>query len=370
MIYLDYSATTKTDSRVLKYFNVVSDKYFANANSRYKLGRMSKSAIKKAGRRILNTLGFNDHEIIYTSCATEANNLAIKGAIEALKGTKNRVITTSFEHSSIIAPINALQRKGLLVSIVRIDSHGQVDLTHLQELMNPDVGLVSIGSVNSEIGIRQPIEEIAKIAHASGALFHCDATQSIGKEIVPLHVADLVTFSAHKFYGIKGIGALIKRRGVALDAQLHGGSSTTIYRAGTPNTPLILSLWKALFQVYKKHEQKYAKVKSLNSYLRELLTKIPSVVINSPSEALPHILNFSLLGRSSRKVVEILSRQDIYISNHSACSSNTRKSLAVLALTGDEKRALSSLRVSLSPSTTKQELRKFVSALKKAGNSR
>jgi cysteine desulfurase len=114
VIYLDYSATTKADSRVLKYFNVVSDKYFANANSQYKLGRMSKSAIKKAGRQILNTLGFNDHEIIYTSCATEANNLAIKGAIEALKGTKNRVITTSFEHSSIIAPINALQEKAFL----------------------------------------------------------------------------------------------------------------------------------------------------------------------------------------------------------------------------------------------------------------
>jgi len=366
VIYLDYSATTKPDIRVLKYYNCVIDKYFANANSLYHIGRLSKGAIRKASTKILKTLGFDDHEIIYTSCATEANNLAIKGVIEA-NGDKRRIITTILEHSSIIAPINALQRKGIVVSNVRLDDDGSVDLNHLKQLMGPDVALVSIGSVNSEIGIRQPIEEIAKIVHESGALFHCDATQSIGKEIISFGVADFITFSAHKFYGMQGIGALIKRNGVSLNPQLNGGASTTVYRSGTPNTALILSLWKAINLIYEHHDQNYAKVQSLNSYLRNLLAKIPTVVINSPQEGLPHILNFSFLSHSSRCVVASLSRQEICLSNHSACSSNNRKSLAVLALTGDERRALSSLRVSISHLTTKSELRKFVAALKKVG---
>ncbi|MFA7020292.1 MAG: cysteine desulfurase family protein [Bacilli bacterium] len=366
MIYLDYSATTKADLRVLEYFNLASVKYFANANSIYKLGRISKGAIKRASNQILDILGFEDHEIIYTSCATEANNLAIKGVIESLKGKKNRIITNLFEHSSVIAPINVLQRKGFIVNNVRFDENGCVDLNHLKELMGPDVALVSIGSVNSEIGIRQPVEDIAQIVHQGEALFHCDATQSVGKEVLPFCVADLVTFSAHKFYGIKGIGALVKRKGVSLTAQLHGGSSTTVYRAGTPNTPLILSLRKALYLAYQNHARKYVKVKLLNIYLRGLLNRIPSIVINSPKEGLPHILNFSYLGHSSRKIISNLSRHDIYISNHSACASETKKSLAVLALTNSNQRASSSLRVSLSHLTTKNELQRFVLELKKA----
>ena len=367
MIYLDYSATTKPNRAVLEYFNLVSIKYFANANSIYSIGRNSKKAIKRASEQLLNTLGFDNHEIIYTSCATEANNLAIKGAVEALKGSKNRIITNLFEHSSVVAPINILQKKGIKVSIVHHDENGRVDLEHLKSLMGPDVALVSIGSVNSEIGIRQPLFEIAKIVHEGGSVFHCDATQSIGKEVLGLHEADLVTFSAHKFYGIKGIGALVKHKDVLLTAQLHGGTSTTAYRAGTPNTPLILSLKKAVTSIYKNHAKRYAKVKLLNMYLRGLLNQIPNIIINSPKDALPHILNFSVLGVSSQKLVNDLSKKEIYLSNHSACSSNNEKSLAVLALTNDEKRALSSIRVSISHLTTKHEIDMLIKDLKKIG---
>ncbi|MDD3207195.1 MAG: cysteine desulfurase family protein [Bacilli bacterium] len=367
MIYLDYSATTKPNRAVLEYFNLVSIKYFANANSIYSIGRNSKKAIKRASEQLLNTLGFDNHEIIYTSCATEANNLAIKGAVEALKGSKNRIITNLFEHSSVVAPINILQKKGIKVSIVHHDENGRVDLEHLKSLMGADVALVSIGSVDSEIGIRQPLSEIAKIVHEGGSILHCDATQSIGKEVLGLREADLVTFSAHKFYGIKGIGALVKRKDVALTAQLHGGTSTTIYRAGTPNTPLILSLKKAVTIIYKNHAKKYAKVKLLNMYLRGLLDQLPYIVINSPKDALPHILNFSVMGISSHKLINLLSKKEIFLSNHSACSSNSEKSLAVLALTNDEKRAQSSIRVSISHLTTKYELDVLIKELKKIG---
>lgn len=367
MIYLDYSATTKTDSRVLKYFNFASEKYFANANSLYRLGQKSKAAINRASKEILNVLGFDDHAIIYTSCATEANNLVIKGVCESLKGTKNRIITTLFEHSSNTAPINLLQKSGFIVNLVRHNENGQVDLLHLRELLGPDVALVSIGSVNSEVGIRQPIEEIASLVHEFGSLFHCDVTQSIGKEKANLQVADYVTFSAHKFFGIKGIGALVKRHNLPLTPQISGGHSTTVYRSGTPTTPLILSTKKALQIIYHNHDRKYQKVASLNVYLRKRLQEIPNVVINSPQDGLPHILNFSFLGYSSRLVVHQLSRSGIYVSNHSACSSNTRNSQTILALTGDKKRASSSIRVSLAHLTTVSELRAFITALKKVG---
>jgi cysteine desulfurase len=365
VIYLDYSATTNTDSRVLRHFISASEKYFGNANSLYKIGKKSKAAINRASKEILSILGCSEHEIIYTSGATEANNLVIKGVLESFKGSKNRIITSYFEHSSIVAPINVLQKNGVVVDLVRHDVDGRIDLSHLKELLGPDVALVSIGAVNSEIGIRQPIVEIAALVHEAGSLFHCDATQSIGKEKIDLSVADYLSFSAHKFYGIKGIGALIKRHDVPLASQINGGHSTTIYRSGTPAAPLILSTKKALQLAYKNNERKYRKVAVLNAYLRRLLNKIPNAIINSPKDGIPHILNFSLIGHASRTVVKELSRLDIYISNHSACSSDTRKSLVVMALYDDQKRATSSLRVSISHLTTKLELRQLFSALKK-----
>lgn len=368
MIYLDYSATTKTDPRVLDYFNLVSEKYFANANSPYEIGRESRAAINRAGRKILRILGCPSHEVIYTSSATEANNLVIKGVYESYKGTRKRIITDQLEHSSVVAAINVLQHQGAIIDIVHHDKDGKVDLNHLRELMKRDIALVSIGSVNSELGIRQPISEIARIVHDAGSLFHCDVTQSVGKEIVNFDVIDYLTFSAHKFYGIKGIGALLKRQGAPLVPQIHGGHSTTIYRSGTPSTPLILSLAKALDLAYHNHSHKHDKVVNMNSYLRNQLASFSKIRINSPKDALPHILNFSLRGHMSRDVVELLSKKEIYISNHSACASNTDKSLAVLALTNDEELAVSSLRVSLSHLTTKGELNHLVNEIKKVGS--
>lgn len=367
MIYLDYSATTKTDLRVMEYFHLVSEKYFANANSPYAIGQAGKSAINLAGRRILSLLGCTNHEIIYTSSATEANNLAIKGVYESFKGTRKRIVTDLFEHSSVIATINYLQRQGAVVDIVRHGKDGKVDLKHLTELVKPDVALVSIGSVNSELGIRQPLKQIARIVHEAGCLFHCDVTQSVGKEIIDFNEIDYLTLSAHKFYGIKGIGALIKRNGTPLMPQIHGGTSTTIYRAGTPSTPLILSMAKALTLISKNHLQKTDKVTSLNTYLRGCLASFADIKINSPKDALPHILNFSICGYSSHEMLKRLSKKEIFISNHSACASNTDKSLAVLALSNDEQLASTSLRVSISHLSKKSELNRLIAELKRIG---
>lgn len=364
MIYLDYSATTKADPRVVDFFSEANSKYFANPNSLHALGKRAKHAIERTSALIAKTLGLDGYEIIFTSGATEANNLAIKGVLERYADQKKRIIATYFEHASIITPLGVMQKKGFTIDIVRHDKDGRVDLNHLRELMGDDVALVSIGSVSAEIGIRQPVEAIAAIVEQHNCLFHCDATQSIGKEIIDLRGADLITFSAHKFYGLKGVGVLAKKKDVPISTQIHGGSSTTSYRAGTPSTPLILSLGKALSLAYKNHLHRSAKVQALNDYLRSRLERIPGLAINTPSNGLPHILNFSLIGISSRKTVLALSKKEIYISNHSACSSRARKSLVVLALTGDEKRASSSLRVSLSHLSTKAEINKLVAALR------
>lgn len=370
MIYLDYSATTKPDNRVVKYFVKCCDKYFGNANSLYKIGRQSKSAIDRASRNICKILNLDNHDLIFTSGATEANNLAIKGVVESLPSNRKRIITSVFEHSSIVAPINFLQKKGYVIDLVHINKDGEIDLQHLRSLMSDDVALVSIGSVNSELGIRQPIGKIAAIAHQNNVLFHCDVTQSVGKEIIDFASPDLISFSAHKFYGIKGIGVLAKRKDVKLTSQIHGGHSTTIYRSGTPNTALILSLDRALRIIYRNHEKKYAKVQALNLLLQDRLAVLPNVLINSPKDALPHILNFSVLGHSSRQMVAELSRKEIYISNHSACASNTDKSLAVLVLTDDLKRAKSSLRISLSHQSKKSEIKHLIFEIKRITETR
>ena len=365
MLYLDYSATTPPNVEVLKEFLLDNYQYFANANALYSLGDTNKKAIKNIERSILKHLNLVKYEIVFTSGATEANNLVIKGLSEYLKDEKKRIITSSLEHSSIVAPFNDLAKKGFVVNLVNHHESGEIDLEHLKELLGPDVAFVSLSSLNSETGVRQPIEQISKLVRNVGAYFHCDITQTLGKEKINFSAIDLMTFSAHKFYGLQGIGALIKRKDIKLIKQIQGGRSTSNYRSGTPSVPLIRSLWRALSLANQGLDQKYNKVQSLNDYLRIQLEKNPSVVINSPLNSIPHILNFSLLGTNSSKVVKELSKQEIYISNHTACTSQTTISHVIYQLTQNKKRANSSLRVSLSHLTHKKDLKYLILELRK-----
>ncbi|MDD3383595.1 MAG: cysteine desulfurase family protein [Bacilli bacterium] len=366
MIYLDYSATTPVNIKVLKYFEDVSLRYIGNANSIHSLGKNSFKAINSCSKKISSLLKLKDQEIIYTSGATESNNLAIKGIAFKYANQSKQIITTYYEHSSIIASINYMRTLGFKVQIVNSNNKGIVDLEHLKKLINDDTVLVSIGSVNSEIGIRQPINEINKIVKQhKNCIFHCDMTQSIGKERIDLSQIDLISFSAHKFYGIKGVGALIKKNNLQLDPQIHGGKSTTIYRSGTPATPLILSMGKALELMYVNFDKKYNHVAMINKYLRGELEKIKEIKINSTIECLPHILNISIPSFSSKKMVKELAKNDIYISNHTACSSDESKSLAIYALTNDLKLARTSIRISLSYLTTKKEINMLVEQIKR-----
>lgn len=366
MTYLDYSATTPVSEEVLESFCEVSRKYIGNPNSLHRLGTEANEMINKATNQIAKLLNVKPTEIIYTSGSSESNNLAIKGIAEKYKNRGNHIITTPFEHSSINGPLNYLSDNGFEVDIVKLDENGLVDIENLKSLIKDTTILVSINSVNSEIGLRQPIEEIGEILKEYPKLFfHVDMTQSIGKISIPLDNVDLMSFSAHKIYGLKGIGCLIKKEGINLEPLIHGGKSTTIYRSGTPAIGLICSISKALRLALNNLDEKYNHVLEINNYLKKNLKKYENVYINSNDYSIPFMLNISVIGIKPETLLHALEQDDIFISTQSACSSNTTLSKAVLSLTNDKKRAESSVRISLSALTTKEEIDTFLKSFDK-----
>lgn len=360
MVYLDYSATTPADESVLDSF-IKASKYFGNPNSLHALGSQAKNLINASTNQIKQILNLKSDEIIYTSGASEANNLAIKG-ITKYKNRGNHIITTNLEHSSVYGPLNYLEKHGYIIDYVPLNN-GLVDLSKLEAMITDKTVLVSINAVNSETGIRQPIEEIGQMLKKyPKVIFHSDVTQAIGKINIDLSNVDLASFTAHKFFGIKGIGALIKKKNIELEPLIHGGKSTTIYRSGTPSTALIVSLAKALRLAYDNLE--LDKISKLNNQVRINLKKYPNVYINSPKTAIPHILNISVPGVKPETMLHALEEDEIYISTQSACAtSNISKTIK--ALTHDEVKARSSLRISISKKTTETEINLFLQSFEK-----
>ena len=361
MIYLDYSATTPTSKEVLDTFVKVSTDFIGNPNSLHTLGVESNNLINKATEQIANILKVKKEEVIYTSGSSESNNLAIKGLCLKYQNRGKHIITTEFEHSSIYGPIGYLETLGFECDFVKSKEDGTVDLEHLKSLLREDTILVTVNSVNSEIGILEPIEEIGRIVKENkNTFFHVDATQSIGKIDIDFSNVDLISFSAHKFFGIKGIGCLIKKDKIMVEPLIHGGKSTTIFRSGTPMLPLIVSTSKALRLAVEDLDKKYEYVLDLNKFLKENLNNYDNVYINSNNNCIPHILNISIKGVKPETMLHALEKYEVYISTQTACSSEKSISKAVLALTKDEERAKSSIRISLSYKTTKEELEEFL----------
>lgn len=361
MIYLDYSATTPVDSNVLDTYVKVCKDFVGNPNSLHQLGVDARRLIDASTDQICSVLGLSNHDIIYTSGASEANNLAIKGICSMYQNRGKHIITTELEHSSVIGPLHYLQKLGFDVDFVALDDNGCVDLEDLKRLLSNDTILVSIASVNSEVGIMQPIDKISKLVRQyPKCFFHSDVTQSIGKHNLDFSWIDLASFSAQKFFGMKGIGCLIKEKKIKLEPLIHGGKSTTIFRSGTPATPLIASLAKALRLAYQDLDQRMQYVLQLRDYLIAGLNDC-DVWINSNSCSLPYIVNISLKGIKAETMLHALEQEDIYISTQTACSTGNY-SKAVFAVTGDKERAMNSLRISLSYLTTREEIDHFLSA--------
>lgn len=362
MIYLDYSATTPVNEEVLNSYIEATKKMVGNPNSLHKLGIEAKSLIDAATRQIASILKVKPNEIIYTSGASESNNTAIKGICLKYQNRGKHIITTHLEHSSIMEPLNYLKRQGFEVEYVNITENGIVDIEDLKKKIRDDTILVTIASINSEVGIVQPIKDIAALLKKYPKVyFHSDITQSLGKEKVDLTDVDLASFSAQKFYGMKGIGGLVKKENVVIEPLIHGGKSTTKDRSGTPATALIVSMAKALRLAYENLEEKQKYVKELNIFLRNELEK-NEITINSPEVAIPNILNISLENIKPETVLHALEEKEIYISTKTACATND-SSDAVYAITKDEEKAKHSLRISLSYLTTKKELEIFITEL-------
>lgn len=362
MIYLDYSATTPVDKRVLDTFNKVCIEYPGNSNSLHRLGVKSHELEEYATEEIAKMLKVKKSEIIYTSGASESNNTAIKGICNKYKNRGKHIITTNLEHSSIIAPLNYLAKEDdFEIDFVRIDDNGLVDLDDLKRLLRDDTLLVSICMVDSEIGLKQPIEEIGKIlSKYPKCFFHVDCTQALGKINIDLTNIDLASFSAHKIYGLKGIGLLYKKESIIIEPLIHGGKSTTIYRSGTPQLPLIVSLMKAMELIIPNIDKNYKYIEKLNKIVCDKLSNYSLVNINSTENSIPHTINFSLRKIKPETFIHALEEFDIYISTKSACSKADSMSNSVYALTKDTELSNHSLRISLSYMTTEDEINKFL----------
>jgi len=360
MVYLDYSATTPVDKRVLDTFVKVSLDYIGNPNSLHKLGVEAKNLEKSATKQIYDIINIEDSEVIYTSCSSESNNMAIKGVCLRNGKKRKHIITTNLEHSSIYGPLGYLQKLGFEVDFVKTNELGLVDIENLKSLIREDTILVTIGSVNSETGVKQNIEEIGRLLKNYNCYFHVDATQSIGKVRIDFKDVDLISFAAHKFYGLKGIACLIKKKNVAIEPLIHGGLSTTIYRSGTPALPLIASISKALRLINEVQDEYYDKVLNLNKTLVNCLKKYKNVTINSNGYSIPHILNISIINIKPETFQHALEEYDIYVSTQSACSANNPISKSVYEVTKSETRASYSIRISLSGHTTEKEIEDFL----------
>ena len=361
MIYLDYSASTPVDNDVLELFYNTTKKYYANPNSSHKLGRKAKELIDNCTLNIANNLRILPEEIIYTSGASESNNLAIKGICERYKTHGKHILISSLEHNSIVASATIMQERGFEIELIPINKDGFIDIDSLKKMIREDTILVSICSVDSEIGIRQPIEEIASILKEyPNCFFHTDASQAVGKVSIDFTNVDLITITPHKFFGMNGFGMLIKKKNVSLKPQINGGKSTTVYRSGTPELANIVACDKALDIALSTQKERYEYIKKLSNKVKTKLKEYTKVHINNTENSIPHTINFSIKGIKSLELQEKLENYDIYISTKTSCCPIETPSKLIYALTRDKNLSSSSIRVSISHLTTEEEISKFL----------
>ena len=361
-MYFDYTATTPIDSEVLDTYVMIQKKYFANTTSLHLLGQKANNIYEQMKDEIRAVLNI-DHEIIFTSNATEANNLAIFGVVE---GKKGKIITTKVEHPSVFNVYQELEKEGYVVKYLNVDKNGIIDLDELKKEMSSDVILVSIMWVNNIIGSIEPIKDVIDILKQyKHAKLHVDAVQGMAKIVpnFPFEDIDLFTLSAHKFYGPKGIGVLAYKKGLNLSKRLYGSSSQNGIKPGTFDLGLVVCLAKALKKYYNSAKEHFTYVKELNDYLRKGINN-RNIIINSPVDASPYIFNISIPTINGETLVHTLESKDIYVSTGSSCSSKLAKpEKTVFAITNNEKYAKTTIRISLSHLTTKNELDELIKIL-------
>ncbi|MGI6011441.1 MAG: cysteine desulfurase NifS [Ruminococcus sp.] len=370
VIYLDNAATTKTSPEVVEAMLPYFSELYGNPSSIYELASASKNAITGAREEIAKVIGAAPESIYFTAGGTEADNWALKAAFEAYKDKGNHIITTKIEHHAILHTCEYLEKKGARITYLNVDENGLVDVNELEAAITEDTILISIMFANNEIGTIQPIEEIGRIAKEHGVLFHTDAVQAFGQ--VPINVdamhIDMLSSSAHKIKGPKGIGFLYIRKGVKIRSFVHGGAQERKRRAGTENVPAIVGYGCAARLAAATMEERRQKETQMRDYLiHRILEEVPYTRLNGhPEKRLPGNVNVSFRFVEGESLLIMLDMEGICASSGSACTSGSLDPSHVLLAIGlPHEIAHGSLRLTLSDETTKEELDFVVEQIKK-----
>lgn len=370
MIYLDYNATTPCDPRVVEVMLPFFDQFFANPSSLHRPGQEIRRAIEKARSTIASFLGAKEEEIIFTSGGTESNNLAIRGVAQALRKRGTHLVTSAIEHHAVLNVFRSLEKEGFSVTYLPVDANGIVHPEELKKALRPDTILVSVMHANNETGVLEPIADLARVAHEGGAIFHTDAVQTVGK--IPIDVTalevDLLSASAHKFYGPKGVGFLYIRKGTRITPQILGGHHERGKRAGTENVPGIIGMAKACEIAEKEMEEEAQRVGALRDMLeQELEERIPDIHIVSRN--VPRLYNTSLVLVAYVEGESLLLNLDfegICVSSGSACTSSSLEPSHVLLACGyPHELAHGSIRFSLGKWTKEEEIFRVIAVFPK-----
>lgn len=366
--YFDHAATTATKEEVLKEMLPYFTLNYGNASSIYSIGRKSKKAVEEARHRVARAIGAEAKEIYFTSCGSESDNLAIKGVAFANKERGNHIITTKIEHPAVLHTCQHLEREGFKVTYLNVDSEGLINLNELEEAITPQTILISIMFANNEIGTIQPIKEIGAIAKKHNIYFHTDAVQAIGNVRINVNELniDLLSMSAHKFYGPKGMGALYVRNGVKFEKIQDGGHQERNMRAGTENVAGIVGLGKAIELAYENFDDYNKKLTDLRDYyFSQVEEKIPDIKINGHrTKRLPGNANISFKFIEGESLLLYLDARGICASSGSACTSGSLDPSHVLLAIGlPHEIAHGSLRVTFGDDNSKEDVDFLVDTL-------
>ena len=366
-VYLDYNATTPVAPEVADAIEPFLRAHFGNPSSSHVYGRQAHEAVERARQHVATLIGATAPEIVFTGCATEANNLAIFGVAKALRTKRKHIVTSAIEHPAVMQPCLRLKEEGWDVSILPVDGDARVQLGALAGALRDDTALVSVMHANNEVGTVQDIATIANLAHARGAIVHTDAAQSVGKLSIDVGTlgVDLLTIAGHKFYATKGVGALYVRRGTSIAPFMVGATHEHGLRPGTENVPAIVGLGEAARLARERLPSTQASLNQMRGLLHRLLAEgVEGLMLNGHAEhRLPNTLNASFPGVSGRRLLHAV-ENDVAASVGSACHSDTGAVSGVLAAMGiGIERAMGAVRLSVGIYTTEDDVRHAAQAL-------
>lgn len=364
-IYFDNAASTKMREEVIDFLCESYNKIYANPSAVHKYGRDARALLENARKNIAVKLNIKASDLVFTSGATESNNIAIKGMLQ--KSSKKEIICSSIEHSSILMLCDELKKEGYKVKHINVKPSGEIDIEHLKTLITDDTALITVMAVNNETGVKQPLNEISKLIKNKNIYFHSDAVQLISKEDFNPYELGLDSFSAsaHKFYGPKGVGLLYIRDDIEISKLMSGGSQERNKRAGTENVNAILATSLALDLSIQNKEKDNEYLESLMNYFINKISKLEYIKINGENR-INSIINIQVKDQNIQLLLPMLDMRGIYVSGGSACMSGSLKASPTLINMGlSEKEAFSSIRISFGIYNTKEEIDYFIDSLKK-----